>query len=94
MEEAERCHTLAFLAQGDIVSEETPATIKESLGDIRLYSVNLAYTPQTMQYLSEIEDIVLINQFGNELPIMVKPKCNIEMIQNILKEKPYDLGNN
>ncbi len=87
MEEAERCHTLAFLAQGDIVSEGTPATIKESLGDIRLYSVNLAYTPQTMQYLSEIEDIVLINQFGNELRIMVKPKCNIEIIQEILKEK-------
>ncbi len=87
MEEAERCHTLAFLAQGDIVSEGTPTTIKESLGDIRLYSVNLAYTPQTMQYLSEIEDIVLINQFGNELRIMVKPKCNIEIIEEILKEK-------
>ncbi len=87
MEEAERCHTLAFLAQGDIVSQGTPATIKESLGDIRLYSVNLAYTPQTMQYLSKIEDIVLINQFGNELRIMVKPKCNIEIIQEILKEK-------
>ncbi len=87
MEEAERCHTLAFLAQGDIVSQGTPTTIKESLGDIRLYSVNLAYTPQTMQYLSKIEDIVLINQFGNELRIMVKPKCNIEIIQEILKEK-------
>ena len=87
MEEAERCHTLAFLAQGDIVSQGTPTTIKESLGDIRLYSVNLAYTPQTMQYLSKIEDIVLINQFGNELRIMVKPKCNIELIEEILKEK-------
>ncbi len=87
MEEAERCHSLAFLAQGDIVSQGTPATIKESLGDIRLYSVNLAYTPQTTQYLSKIEDIVLINQFGNELRIMVKPKCNIEIIEEILKEK-------
>ncbi len=87
MEEAERCHKLAFLAQGDIVAQGTPATIKESLGDIRLFSVNLAYTPLTMQYLSEIEDIVLINQFGNELRIMVKSECNIEMIEEILKDK-------
>jgi len=87
MEEAERCHNLAFLAQGDIVAQGTPTTIKESLVDIRLFSINLAYTPQTMQYLSKIEDIVLINQFGNELRIMVKKGCNIDMIQEILKDK-------
>ena len=87
MEEAERCHQLAFLAQGEIVAEGTPTTIKESLGDIRLFSINLAYTPLTMQYLSDIEGIVLINQFGNELRIMVKPECNIETIQKILRDK-------
>ena len=87
MEEAERCHQLAFLAQGDIVAQGTPTTIKKSLNDIRLYSVNLAYTPLTTQYLSEIEGIVLINQFGNELRIMVKSECNIELIQEILEDK-------
>ena len=87
MEEAERCHNLAFLAQGGIVAQGTPTTIKESLGDIRLMSVDLAYTPQTMQYLSQIKDIVLINQFGNKLRIMVKQKCNIEMIEAVLKDK-------
>ena len=87
MEEAERCHQLAFLAQGDIVAQGTPTTIKESLNDIRLYSVNLAYTPLTTQYLSEIEGIVLINQFGNELRIMIKSECTIELIQEILEDK-------
>lgn len=87
MEEAERCHQLAFLAQGTIVAEGTPTTIKESLNDIRLYSVNLAYTPLTMQCLSNIKGIVLINQFGNELRIMVKPECNIKTIQEILEDK-------
>ena len=87
MEEAERCHQLAFLAQGDIVAEGTPTTIKESLNDIRLYSVNLAYTPLTMQCLSNIKGIVLINQFGDELRIMVKPECNIETIQEILEDE-------
>ena len=87
MEEAERCHQLAFLAQGEIVAEGTPETIKESLHDIRLFSINLAYTPLTTQYLSNIEGIVLINQFGNELRIMIKAECNIEMIQEILDNK-------
>lgn len=87
MEEAERCHQLAFLAQGTIVAEGTPTTIKESLNDIRLYRVNLAYTPLTMQCLSNIKGIVLINQFGDELRIMITPGCNIETIQEILKDK-------
>lgn len=87
MEEAERCHRLAFLAQGNIVAEGTPKTIKESLGNIRLFSINLAYTPLTMQYLSNIKYVILINQFGNELRIMIKPECNIERIQEILRDK-------
>ena len=87
MEEAERCHQLAFLAQGKIVAEGTPTTIKESLIDIRLYIINLAYSPLTMKYLSDIKGIVLINQFGDELRIMVKPECNIETIQEILEDE-------
>ena len=87
MEEAQRCHQLAFLAQGEIVAEGTPTTIKESLVDIRLFAINLAYTPLTQKYLSDIEDIILINQFGDELRIMVKKECNIEVIQKILEDK-------
>lgn len=87
MEEAERCHQLAFLAQGEIVAEGTPTTIKESLVDIRLFTINLAYTPLTQKYLSDIEDIILINQFGDELRIMVKQEYSIEIIQKILEDK-------
>jgi ABC-2 type transport system ATP-binding protein len=87
MEEAERCHQLAFLAKGEIVAEGTPATIKDSLNGVRLFSITLSYTPLAMQYLSDIEGIVLINQFGNELRIMIKPDCDIETIQKILEDK-------
>ncbi len=87
MEEAERCHQLAFLAQGELVIEGTPTSIKNSLIDTRLFTINLAYTPLTQKYLSEIEGVILINQFGNELRIMVKQECNIETIQKVLEEK-------
>ena len=87
MEEAERCHQLAFLALGSIVAKGTPTTIKNALGNIRLFTINLSYTPLTIKYLSKIKGIILINQFGDELRLMVKEECNIQEIQKILKDK-------
>lgn len=87
MEEAERCNQLAFLALGNIVAQGTPTTIKKALGDIRLFTINLSYSPLTLKYLSTIEGIILINQFGDELRLMVKPKCDIQKISEILKDK-------
>ena len=87
MEEAERCHQLAFLALGNIVAQGTPTTIKKALGDIRLFTINLSYSPLTLKYLSIIEGIVLINQFGDELRLMLKPECDIQKILKILKDK-------
>ena len=87
MEEAQRCNELAFLAQGEIAATGTPATIKEALGNVTLFSINLPYTPLTQEYLSHISGIILINQFGDELRIMVNEDCDCELIQDILKTK-------
>jgi len=87
MEEAQRCNQLAFLALGEIVAQGTPTTIQESLGDVKLFTINLPYTPLTMQYLSALEGIVLINQFGDELRIMLNKEGNKDLLQKTLQEK-------
>lgn len=87
MEEAERCQELAFLAQGKIVAQGTPTTIKKSLGDVRLFTLNLPFTPLISKYLSNIKGILLLNQFGDELRIMVDQDCNVDEISQTLKEK-------
>lgn len=87
MEEAQRCNELAFLALGEIVAQGTPKTIKNTLGDIKLYRVELEYSPLITKYLSNFDGIILLNQFGDELRIMVKADFDIKKIEDVLKEK-------
>lgn len=87
MEEAERCNELAFLALGNIVAQGTPKTIKNALGDIKLYIVELEYSPLITQHLQDLDGIILLNQYGDELRIMVESDFNVQKIENILKDK-------
>ncbi len=87
MEEAQRCHELAFLAEGEIVARGTPRSIKNSLKGVKLYSARLAYSPLISQYLSSYEGVVLINQFGDELRLILKDDCDLKGIADILAEQ-------
>ena len=87
MEEAERCNQLAFLALGNIVAQGTPSTIINTLGDVHLFTIKLSYSPLISKYLGEVEGIVLINQFGDELRIMTRTQCNVDDITDILKNR-------
>jgi ABC-type multidrug transport system ATPase subunit len=74
MEEAQRCHQLAFISAGKIVAEGTPTSIKQALGDARVYTAIIPYRPQLRVALMQLKGIILINQFGDELHIMVSPE--------------------
>ncbi len=87
MEEAERCKELAFLAQGMIVAQGTPSQIKRALGNVALYIVKISYNPAIVQLLSRIRGVVLLNQFGNELRILVQSDCDRDEIAKVLHEQ-------
>jgi len=70
MEEAQRCHQLAFISAGKIVAEGSPDTIKQALGDARVYTMNISYIPELRDALLNMKGIILVNQFGNELRIV------------------------
>ncbi|MCF6235431.1 MAG: ABC transporter ATP-binding protein [Gammaproteobacteria bacterium] len=84
MEEAQRCHQLAFISSGKIVAQGTPDTIKQALGDIRVYSMKMAYRPDVRSALLDLKGMVLVNQFGNELRMVVKPELNHLTLQEII----------
>ncbi len=86
MEEAERCKELAFLAKGEVVAQGSPSTIKNILGKAKLYTINLPYSPLITKALSGIEGIILLNQFGNELRILVTEYFNINIIKELLQQ--------
>ena len=81
MEEAQRCHQLAFISSGKIVAEGSPDRIKQALGDVRVFTSKTSYLPAIHDALYALKGMVLVNQFGNELRIVVEP----ELKQSILE---------
>ena len=74
MEEAQRCHQLAFLSAGTIVAEGSPDTMKHALGDVRVYATRLPYHPALCSVLRGLDGMILVNQCGNELRMVVTPE--------------------
>ncbi len=84
MEEAQRCHHLAFMSSGRIVAEGSPDTIKQAFGDARVYTTTLFYLPELQKALLEMKGIILINQFGKELRVVVKPEVLQSHLETII----------
>ncbi len=84
MEEANRCSQLAFMASGHIIATGSPDTIKNVLGDIKVYSTQLPYLPEVHKMLAGNPDVILVNQFGVELRIVVKPQFDIKALESNL----------
>lgn len=94
MEEAQRCHQLAFISSGKIVAEGTPETIKDALGDARVYLSKIPYQPELRDALLGLKGMILVNQFGNELRIVVKPELKLSQLETTIKsvsEQPFKL---
>ncbi len=86
MEEAQRCHKLAFMAAGNMIATGTPDTIKKALGEVKVYTTQTPYLPALHHSLRESEGIVLINQFGTELRIIVKPEVALTNLESIIND--------
>ncbi len=71
MEEAQRCHQLAFISEGHIVAEGTPETIKDALKDARVFTAKIPYRPDLHKALYELSNTILVNQFGDQVRIVV-----------------------
>ncbi|GMR19775.1 MAG: ABC transporter ATP-binding protein [Gammaproteobacteria bacterium] len=94
MEEAQRCHQLAFLSSGKIVAKGSPDSIKHALGDARVYAASIPYIPELRRSLLNMEGIILVNQFGNELRIVVTSaiaKSNLARKINSVTSIAYSL---
>jgi len=85
MEEAQRCHQLAFLSSGCIVAEGSPDTIKQALGDVKVFSGKISYLPEIHSALHNLKGIILVNQFGNELRIVVTPEINESILVSTIR---------
>lgn len=86
MEEAERCNRLAFLSHGKLVAQGTPAEIRGSLKDRRVYSSEIPHDPTLTSALINNAGIQLVNQFGSELRIITDASVTPDWLHNLITE--------
>ena len=84
MEEAVRCHQLAFIAEGKMIAKGTPSSIKSALGDVSVYSIKTSYNPDVTDAIKKIKGIVLTNQFGNDLHIVSEKSVDKKEIEQVI----------
>ena len=84
MEEAVRCHQLAFIAEGKVIAQGTPRSIKHALGDVLVHSIKALYNPDVTDAIKKIKGIILINQFGDDLHIVSEKSVDKKEIEKVI----------
>jgi ABC-2 type transport system ATP-binding protein len=90
MEEAQRCNELAFISAGKIVAEGSPETIKDALGDVFVYSCQVTYNPEIHNALHNLPGMILLNQFGKELRMVVADGVDKSVISSTISRVTKD----
>ena len=95
MEEAQRCQQLAFIEQGRTIAAGTPDTIRRSLGDVAVYTARLGFDPAVHSALLAEPGVLLVNQFGGELRIVISrdfPDAGLGKIIGDVLGEPVELS--
>lgn len=86
MEEAQRCHQLAFIAEGKMIAQGTPQSIKSALGAVNVFSTRLSYSPKMTAAIQAVDGVVLTNQFGENLHIVADDELPQERLEAVMSE--------
>lgn len=94
MEEAERCHRLAFLSHGKRVAAGSPVQIRNSLEGQKVFAGEIQHNPKLTGALSKAPGVRLVNQFGSELRIITEASVTSESLQKLIASnytEPFEL---
>ena len=83
MEEAERCHQLAFLNRGELVARGSPAEIRNSLSGVEVYLARIPHNPDLNRELMRTDGVQLVNQFGDDLRIITRAPVTRDQLQRL-----------
>lgn len=84
MEEASRCHQLAFIAEGKMIAQGTPKSIKNALGEVVVYTYKQNYSPEVTQAIKGVEGVILTNQFGDDLHIVTERGLTQTSLESVI----------
>lgn len=89
MDEASRCNRVAFLHQGRLLADDTPAALRAA---VRGRMVEARCRPQriareTLKSLREVEGVEV---FGDRLHVVLRPEAELEAVRRALQDAGVD----
>ncbi|HBE92864.1 MAG TPA: multidrug ABC transporter ATP-binding protein [Gammaproteobacteria bacterium] len=90
MEEAERCHQLAFLSHGKCVANDTPDEIKKMLDHKQIYTFDAGHEPAMLKGLNHLEGVDVINRFGNTMRLVADESLTLDKLTTFLNTWPSE----
>jgi ABC-type multidrug transport system ATPase subunit len=85
MEEAQRCNRVAFLNHGKMVTIGDPKRVKNSLTDTTAYAYEGDFDLKMISLLKASKGVVLVNQFGDIVKILIDKQIDKIELQKIMK---------
>ncbi len=86
MEEAERCHELAFIHHGKLITDDTPSQIKQQFQKNRVYACEINFNPDLISAIKKLKGVIELNQLGSQLRIIVDKNTDLEELKNCLNQ--------
>lgn len=83
MEEAQRCDRLAFLSNGEIVAIDSPTQMHRHLGAVKVLHCKQPYHPALHHALQHEQQILVVNQFADDLRILVPDTFDAHQIERL-----------
>ncbi len=71
MDEAERCHQVALLRRGEVIANESPATLKRTLSGLALDMVAMPQA-QALSQLRRMQGVSQVQVFGERLHLLLR----------------------
>jgi len=84
MEEAERCHKLAFLNHGQIVAEGSPASMISGFNNHKVYTCPVRHDPNIAKMLLAHTGVKVLNQFGETLRIITNNDVKAQDLEEMI----------
>jgi len=86
MEEAERCHKLAFLNHGQIVAQGSPASMISGFKNHKIYTCPIRHDPNISKILLAHTGVKVLNQFGETLRIITSTDVTANDLAEIIQQ--------
>jgi len=84
MEEAERCHKLAFLNHGKIVAQGSPSSMISDFNTHKVYTCPIRHDPNIVNILLAFSGVKVLNQFGETLRIITNNQVTTKDLEKMI----------